>query len=386
MIDLHEKYAPILHFNKNEQFFPMRVDDLLTYSSLFQKGQTQPILTVGEVTPAKLAQIGVSGDFFVRTVESGPLLGAEVVAEWSAGGVEMVLHWAQERTGWTEAMSRKAYDWVKPKHQQVAQLFWWNPLLAPVINGQLETVPKDKLPRLTLPEKTYESAIDRYHTHRQLNPQPAYYYRYLKGSTYLYLQYWFFYGYNDWGRGYHGLNDHEGDWESMLFFFRLDAQGRPQEPPAYVTYATHESQMTKPWDDPDVKKTGAHVEAFVGAGSHATYPVPKEYPVSQLYGLIDYATGDGPTIAHDDWGHRLNLATLGWLGQYQGTWGTRFWLSTQQAQLALQLVLAASPVSGLIGLANPSREITLPGVSSPAGPLAANRSQNVNPLRWAGLA
>lgn len=386
MIDLHQKYAPILHFNKNEQFFPMRVEDVLAYSSLFQKGQLKPILPPGEVTPAKLAQLGASADFFVRTVDSGPLLGSEVVEQWTEGAVEMVLRWAQDTTGWSDEMSRQVYGWFQPKHRQVAQLFWWTPLLAPVVNGALESVRKDELPRLTLPVKTYETALSRYHTHRRANPQPAYYYRYLKDRAYLYLQYWFFYGYNDWGRGYNGLNDHEGDWESMLLFFKLDAQGQVQEPPAYVTYATHESQMTKAWDDPKVKKNGTHVEAFVAAGSHATYPAASQYPVSQLYGLVDYATGDGPAIAHDDWGHRLNLADLGWLGQYRGAWGTRFWLSTAQAKLALQLLLAATPLGGLVGLTNPPQEIALPGVSAPFGPLEANRRQNSRPLEWAGLA
>jgi len=35
-MDLHVKYAPILRFNKNEKFYPMRVDDLLSYSSLYE--------------------------------------------------------------------------------------------------------------------------------------------------------------------------------------------------------------------------------------------------------------------------------------------------------------------------------------------------------------
>jgi hypothetical protein len=55
-------------------------------------------------------------------------------------------------------------------------------------------------------------------------------------DRYLCLQYWFFYAYNDWATGYGGMNDHEGDWEGLYLFFPLDAAGRPQEPPAYVTF------------------------------------------------------------------------------------------------------------------------------------------------------
>ena len=44
MTELHEKYAPILRFNKDEQFFPMPVEAMLGYSSLYIKGQSEPVL------------------------------------------------------------------------------------------------------------------------------------------------------------------------------------------------------------------------------------------------------------------------------------------------------------------------------------------------------
>ena len=170
-----------------------------------------------------------------------------------------------------------------------------------------------------------------------------------------------------------------------MLFFPLDSQGQPQEPPSHVVYATHESRMSKSWDDPDVKRTGNHVEGFIGAGSHATYPQPKKYDISALYNLFDYATGDGKTINHTDWAHRINLEDVPWLEAYQGSWGTRFWLSNTQAKTALQLALAATPFSGLIGLTMEPKEFEIPGVSAPKGPAASNREQNTNPLIWAGV-
>ena len=386
MVHLHEKYAPILHFNKSELFYPMRVDDLLTYSSLYTKDQTKPIVKAGSLTPDTLVKHGKSDEVFLRSVESGSLSGKELINQWSEGAVEMVLRWAQDTAAeWTDDLAKKAYSWFSPTTQAATQYFWWNSLIAPAISGALESMSGNDLPRLLLPKETHTNAVEHYTASRKKSPGYTYYYRYLKGSKYLYLQYWFFYGYNDWGSAFSGLNDHEGDWECMMLFFPLDSQGQPQEPPSHVVYATHESRMSKSWDDPDVKRTGNHVEGFIGAGSHATYPQPKKYDISALYNLFDYATGDGKTINHTDWAHRINLEDVPWLEAYQGSWGTRFWLSNTQAKTALQLALAATPFSGLIGLTMQPKEFEVPGVSAPKGPAGSQREQNTNPLIWAGI-
>lgn len=383
MPDLHQKYAPILRFNKDEQFFPMRVDDMLTYSGLYAKDQAQPIVPPGRLTVDRLTRAGRSPEVFVRTVESGPLLGADVVSEWGEGALEMVLRWAAETTtGWTEEMARRAYSWFSPKTSAATQLFWWNGLLSSFLKEGLQTASPDKLPRLLLPAETHASAAERY---TSAKPGYTYYHRQVRDGNFLSLQYWFFYSYNDWGSGFGGLNDHEGDWESMHLFFRLDPQGRPQEPPAYITYANHESRLTKPWGHPDITLVGAHPVGYVAAGSHATYPQQTAYDLMKLYGLVDYATGDGPTIDHDQWAHRINLDDAPWLGDYAGSWGTRFWLSTSRAKTLLQVALGATPLSGLIGLTSTPREIELPGVSAPRGPVGKQRPQYANPVKWAGI-
>ena len=79
MSELHQKYAPILRFSKNERFFPMRADELLKYSSLYVKDQDRPLLTKGQVTPAQLTQKGQSNEVFLCTIEPGPLSTSEVV-------------------------------------------------------------------------------------------------------------------------------------------------------------------------------------------------------------------------------------------------------------------------------------------------------------------
>ena len=380
MTELHQKYAPILRYNKGEQFFPMRADDLLKYSSLYAKGNDKPLVPEGKVAPADLVKHGGSAETFVRTITAGPLTGENVVDAWGSDTLEMVLRWADESTpNWTSDLAQSAYSWFSAKTQQAAQLFWWNDMVSNVVKGEVESVSAGELPRLVLPVETQNSAIQRYKT---ASPGYAYYYREVKDGNYLCLQYWFFYAYNNWGRGFMGLNDHEGDWECMLLFFELDG-GHPKEPPAYVTYADHESRQTKPWHE--AQKTGNHPIGFVGAGSHATYPKAETHTLMAAYNLVDRATGDGVTIDHDDWAHRVNLDDASWLGSYKGSWGTRFWLSTSKAKAALQIALAATPLAGIVGLTVTSREVELPGVSAPRGPVNPHRAQYATPVEWAGV-
>lgn len=79
------------------------------------------------------------------------------------------------------------------------------------------------------------------------------------------LQYWFFYYYND----FPGLDfgDHEGDWEMVQI--SVDAQARP----GLAVYASHESGMFADWER-GVEKTGpgrVRPIVYVALGSHASY-------------------------------------------------------------------------------------------------------------------
>lgn len=385
MASLHEKYAPILRFNKNEQFFPMRIDDMLSYSALYAKGRANPIVPVGHVDPSDLQRRGRSSGVFLRSVETGPLLGKDVVSGWGDGALELIYRWSSaQRTSLTERLARKAYAWFSPKTRGAAQMFWWNNLVSQVLEGNVESLSLTELPRLVLPSETQANALERYHASFQGTPAYTYYYRMVEDGDYLCLQYWFFYSYNDWGRSFAGMNDHEGDWECMMLFFKRDAQGRPQEPPAHITYADHESRQTKPWGHQDITYIGHHPVGFVGAGSHATYPEAGTHVLMKLYNLIDYASGEGTTIDHDDWVHRIDMDTIPWLGAYQGSFGTRFWLSLSQAKSMLQLILGPTMVGRLVGLKVPP-EVELPGVSAPRGPVNPNRPQYANPVAWAGV-
>ena len=39
------------------------------------------------------------------------------------------------------------------------------------------------------------------------------------------LQYWYFYLFNDWRSSFHGVNDHEADWEMVTVYLVDDVDG-----------------------------------------------------------------------------------------------------------------------------------------------------------------
>lgn len=388
MSELHEAYAPILRFAKGERFFPMRAEDFMQYSALFARGRNEPIAPRGSVMPDQLARQGRSTGVFLRSVDAGPLQGPQVVAQWGKRTVDLVYQWTQRTgPGWSESLARTAYKWFSGKTQAATELFWWNKLLIPALE-KASSGKADDLPRLMLPQETRDEAADRYASLSSPVPAYTYYHRQVRDGDYLCLQYWFFYGYNDWARGFEGLNDHEGDWESMMLFFRVTPEGKPREPPAYITFVGHHSRLTKPWYHSDVELIGSHPVGYVAAGSHATYPEAKPYSIMELYNLVDYATGDGVAVDHDQWAHRIAVSDVPWLTSYQGSWGTRFWLPVDAFRTALAMAGTLNPALRLAS-SRVSREIELPGVSAPHGPRVGDtgdqRPQWAGPVEWAGV-
>ena len=377
--ELHQKYAPIMRFSRGERFFPMSVDDFLTYTALYVKGQETPVIRRGKITLDDLTHRYSSRETFLRSVATGPIRGMEIASEWGMAALRLIYEWSQHPVvTWTEELARSAYDWFSEKTQAATRLFWWNSLLLPKAYADKKGGLREKLPLFKLPQEVRKSAIESYEANQGKDRNYTYYYRTVQQAGYLNLQYWFFYAYNDWASGYGGFNDHEGDWEGFHVFFKLDAGNRLIEPPAYVCYLGHHSRITKPWTHPDVKKVGTHPVIYVAAGSHASYPEAKEYPLMALYNLIDYATGESFTLDHDGWQGRINLEKVPWLSAYLGSWGTRYWLSLEWVQKALSSLVSSIP-----------GEVDLPGVSAPRGPKfgdeGGEREIWRNPVKFAGI-
>jgi len=104
----------------------------------------------------------------------------------------------------------------------------------------------------------------------------------------LWLQYWFFYYYNN--KAFLGIGLHEGDWEMMQV--RLDRQYKPN----VLTYSQHRQGARASWASVERVQTpdGPAPVVYPARGSHACYFRPgvhKEAPV-----VPDYSDAKGPRI------------------------------------------------------------------------------------------
>jgi hypothetical protein len=372
---LHEKYVPVLHFARGEQFFPMAVEDFVGYCALRARGETSPLVERGRVAPELLARAHRErDDVYLQSVPSS-LADQNVASRWGHDVVDLLADLSSRTSNWQVELAKVAYRWLSPKTQEATKLFWWNDLVMSLV-GAGRRSGKD-LPRLNLPPEIRQAAVENYQASQPRRPNYTYYYRTTRDRHYLCLQYWFFYGYNDWATSHGGMNDHEGDWEGMYYFFELDAAGKPKGTPAYVTYVGHHSRLTKPWGHRDITLDGNHPVGYVAAGSHATYPERKEYDLIKIYDLVDYATGDGTVIEPGDWVHRVDLDRQPWTTDFLGGWGTRYWLPLSWAKQTLGF------------LRTKADEIGLPGVSAPRGPRYADDGQVrpnwIQAAAWAGV-
>jgi hypothetical protein len=87
------------------------------------------------------------------------------------------------------------------------------------------------------------------------------------GKRQLFLQYWFWYLFNDWN------NLHESDWEMVQLVFSTDDPADALAiGPSEVGFAQHESGQLVRWESDDIEIDGTHLVVYPGAGSHASYP------------------------------------------------------------------------------------------------------------------
>jgi hypothetical protein len=128
----------------------------------------------------------------------------------------------------------------------------------------------------------------------------------------IWLQYWFFYYYND--KTYFGYGAHEGDWEMIQL--RLGADTVPTD----ATYAQHNSAQALTWEELDRRNADGHPVpvVFVARGSHASFARAGRHEL--VWPLPpDYADGAGPRIRP-----RLEIvgdAAPGW-ASWPGLWGS----------------------------------------------------------------
>jgi hypothetical protein len=130
------------------------------------------------------------------------------------------------------------------------------------------------------------------------------------GGGRLWLQYWFYYFYNDYSLA-GGIGLHEGDWEMIQL--RMAPDGNE---PDLAVYAQHVHAEKAPWDE--VEREPGHPDTplvYVARGSHASYFHAGYHETEAWY---DMADGERQTP-------RLELEIIGeevpgWL-RWPGRWG-----------------------------------------------------------------
>jgi hypothetical protein len=339
---LLRRFEPVLCFNLGEQFYPMDVDRFLAGARLWMQ---RPGMEAEEVVPpqpldtqtlGKASQVNVPGAVTFLTVAE-PLTTAQVRA------------FRKSSTLTEFHVGRGRLVRVGLPARFVDLLFSLSLLLRGKAPGGLAA----------------GSAVQ-YRGVQAQDERYSYYGRVVRAHGYIALQYWFFYAFNDWRSSFHGVNDHEGDWEMVTVYAARNAEDAVE--PCWLACSEHDSEgddLRRRWDDPALERIGEHPIVYVGAGSHANYFLRGEYmpavvvpytqgPARFVMALcrfwarlgqgdepnereaegfripfVDYARGDGVRLGpsqHHEWDIRTLQASADapaptWVEGYAGLWG-----------------------------------------------------------------
>jgi hypothetical protein len=173
------------------------------------------------------------------------------------------------------------------------------------------------------PGCTYETSFKQYAA--AMNAQPTTYVHIVIDDEHerLYVQYWFWYYFNDWN------NTHESDWEMVqIEFDATSVEEALGQEPARIGYAQHGGGETANWDDSKLGRDGDHLIVYPAAGSHGTY-----YNNETWIGWGENGSGFGCDVTTTpSRSVPLNVVLVpddpdpngpfGWL-TYEGRWGQR---------------------------------------------------------------
>jgi hypothetical protein len=373
-LELLRRYEPVIRFTRGEQFYPTDVRRYVQECSLWAHHPDghdellvkQDDLTLDTLIEQRPAAFGTV--HYLRFIETLSLSeSAQMLADQAR---------LRRRTGnhFQAGLGRLARGGLLPR--VLDALFTISFLL-----------------RGRVPAASAAAAeLDYFHMRAQ-KEKYVYYGRVTRHNGWIVLQYWFFYCYNSWRSGFHGVNDHESDWEMVsIYLYEADGQVLP-EWAAYASHDFHGDDLRRRWDDAEqLDFVDGHPVVYAGAGSHASYFRPGEYQaeanldmpswfdnISKSWNkfwtetlgqqktdpfripFVDFARGDGLSIGPGQakaWSpERIDEATP-WVSQYRGLWG----------------LFARDPISG---------------ENAPAGPMynrdGSPRGAWYDPLGFAGL-
>lgn len=375
-LEILRAFEPVVRFTSGEQFFPMAVEPYVHSCSLWiyhPDDHDEELIPEGELTMESLVE--------ARTAAFGSLFYLRFIGSLGLG-----------------ESTRALADARRLKHEQQRR---FKAGVGRLARGGLLPRLGDALFSATLllrgrvPGATAAAAELKYAALLEQDERYVYHGRVARHGGWTVCQYWFYFPYNNWRSGFHGVNDHESDWE-MIAVYLYEAEGTLV--PEWFAYASHDfhgADLRRRFDDPgDLRLEDGHPAVFAGAGSHASYFLPGEYqaevplPVPSRFAkllefaerfwrqtlgqgsdtesglripFVDYARGDGLAVGpgqEREWTPNLIDETTPWVGAYRGMWG----------------LYAQDPISG---------------ENAPAGPMY-NRDGSVraawyDPLGFAGL-
>lgn len=370
-------FEPVCKYTLGEQFYPMDVERYIELSALcvrYADGRDVVLVPPGELTLDRLVQprnLDLDAVEYLRFV--APQTFRESVGMLSRG---RAMHRAKQNV-FQVGEGRLARGGLLPR--LVDALFSLTLLLRGRVPGAVAV-----------------QAEVQYDELQQRTEKYVYHGRVVRQNGWTILQYWFFMAFNSWRSGFHGVNDHESDWEMMMVYL-YENDGRLY--PEWVAYASHDfngDNLRRRCDDRgQLDLINGHPVVYAGAGSHASYFRPGEYqaeislplpkPLAQAvrtwnqflfstFGIgsgyqgspfripfVDFARGDGLVIGpgqSKEWTPNVISAATPWVSEYRGLWG----------------LFARDPISG---------------ENAPAGPMynrdGTPRDSWYDPLGFSGL-
>ena len=375
-LELLRELEPVVRFTAGEQFFPMDVERYVRACSLWRYDpdrDDEEVVPEGEMTLEKLVEARPArfgSVFYLRFVH--PLS----LEESARALAELQRLKRGQAHRFRAGVGRLARGGLVPR------------LIDALFSATL-------LLRGRVPKATAAAAVLEYAAMQASDESYVYHGRVVRESGWTVCQYWLFYAYNSWRSGFHGVNDHESDWE-LVSVYLYEHDGRLV--PEWVAYASHDfhgADLRRRFDDrDDLTLDGLHPVVYAGAGSHASYfaageyqaEVPLPVPAAVRRGLdvvsgfwrrtlgqgsagagpfrapfIDFARGDGVSVGpgqEREWTPRQISEATPWASAYRGLWG----------------LYAQDPISG---------------ENAPGGPMynrdGSPRASWFDPLGFAGL-
>jgi hypothetical protein len=375
-LELLRTFEPVVRFTKGEQFFPTDVESYVSQASLwahYPDGREERLVATGELNIEQLIE---AREYPFGTIEFLRFNEPMGVAESARVLSDVSRHRRESGNVFRFGRGRLARGGFLPRIVDAvfSMSFFLRGKVSPVTAAAAEL--------------DYSSAL-------RDNEKYVYYGRVARQGGWTILQYWFFYYYNSWRSGFHGVNDHESDWENVIVYLYEQEDRLYPEWVAYASHDFHGDDLRRRWDDRgELDLVEGHPVVWAGAGSHASYfrqgeyQSPVELPVphwlrSFAKGLssfwtrtlgqagrvrdpfripfVDFARGDGKSVGPGQecgWEPVVIDESTPWVSRYRGLWG----------------LYAHDPISG---------------ENAPAGPMynrgGSPRQSWYDPLGFAGL-